>query len=335
MSIDTETEMTVREALSLALDQAMARDDRVLLLGEDIADPGGGVSGVTAGLSTKYGADRVLDTPISEAAIVGAAIGAALEGMLVVPEIMIMDFIGIAVDQIVNHAAKLRYMSGGRTSCPITVRTAVFGGLGSGATHSQSLEAWFMHIPGLKVIVPSTPRDAKGLLTSAIFDPDPCVFMETVLTYGARGLVPTDPAFSIPLGEAEVKRPGSDVTVVTYGRGVFDALTAAGQLADEGVDVEVLDLRTLVPLDTDRILESVGRTRRAGVAHHAPAFGGAGAEIAAPIAEGLFGELRAPVQRVGARFTPIPSAQALEAATLPTASTIVDAIRWALEGAHG
>jgi pyruvate/2-oxoglutarate/acetoin dehydrogenase E1 component len=334
MSLDTETEMTVREAVSLALDQAMAQDDRVMLLGEDIADPGGGVSGVTAGLSTTYGADRVLDTPISEAAIVGAAIGAALEGMLPIAEIMIMDFIGIALDQIVNHAAKLRFMTGGRTTCPITVRTAVFGGLGSGATHSQSLEAWFMHIPGLKVVVPSTPRDAKGLLTSSIFDPDPCIFIETVLTYGARGPVPDDPTFSIPLGEADVKRRGSDVTIVTYGRGVFDALTVAEQLAAEGVDVEVLDLRTLVPLDTQRILESVGKTKRAVVAHYATAFAGPGAEVAATIAEGLFGELLAPVQRVGARFTPIPAASQLETATLPSASSILSAVRKTL-GSHG
>jgi acetoin:2,6-dichlorophenolindophenol oxidoreductase subunit beta len=334
MSLDTETEMTVREAVSLALDQAMAQDDRVMLLGEDIADPGGGVSGVTAGLSTTYGADRVLDTPISEAAIVGAAIGAALEGMLPIAEIMIMDFIGIALDQIVNHAAKLRFMTGGRTTCPITVRTAVFGGLGSGATHSQSLEAWFMHIPGLKVVVPSTPRDAKGLLTSSIFDPDPCIFIETVLTYGARGPVPDDPTFSIPLGEADVKRRGSDVTIVTYGRGVFDALTVAEQLAAEGVDFEVLDLRTLVPLDTQRILESVGKTKRAVVAHYATAFAGPGAEVAATIAEGLFGELLAPVQRVGARFTPIPAASQLEAATLPSASSILSAVRKTL-GSHG
>jgi acetoin:2,6-dichlorophenolindophenol oxidoreductase subunit beta len=335
MSPDTETEMTVREAVSFALNAAMAQDDRVILLGEDIADPGGGVSGVTAGLSTAFGSDRVLDTPISEAAIVGAAIGAALEGMLPVAEIMIMDFIGIALDQIVNHAAKLRFMSGGRTSCPITVRTAVFGGLGSGATHSQSLEAWFMHIPGLKVVVPSTPRDAKGLLTSSIFDPDPCIFVETVLTYGARGPVPDDPGFSIPLGEADVKRPGRDVTIVTYGRGVFDALTVAEQLAPEGIDVEVLDLRTLVPLDTGRILESVGKTKRAVVAHYATAFAGPGAEVAATIAEGLFGELLAPVQRVGARFSPIPSAQALEAAALPSASSILDAVRTTLDGSHG
>jgi pyruvate dehydrogenase E1 component beta subunit len=321
------TEMSVREALNRALDEAMTADDRVLVLGEDVADPAGGVSGVTKGLSTKYGAGRVLDTPISEAAIVGAAIGAAVDGLLPVAEIMIMDFIGIALDQIVNHAAKLRFMSGGRTPCPVTVRTAVFGGLGSGATHSQSLEAWFMHIPGLKVVVPSTPADAKGLLTSAIFDPDPCVFMETVITYGARGPVPEEAGYAVPLGEADVKRTGRDVTVVTYGRGVFDALTAAEQLAAEDIDVEVVDLRTLVPLDLPRVLESVARTKRAVVAHYATRFAGPGAELAATIGHELFGDLEAPVERVGARFAPIPAAAGLEAAVFPSAAAIADAVR--------
>ena len=205
-----EKEMSMREALNLALDQAMAADDRVFLLGEDIADPG--ASGPTAGLSTKYGHDRVLDTPISEAAIVGAAIGAAIDGLLPVAEIMIMDFIGIAADQLINNAAKLRFMTAGRTTAPITVRTQVYGGLATGATHSQTLEAWFMHIPGMKVIVPSTPRDGKGLLASAIFDEDPCLFVETIRLQAQKGLVPTDPGFRIPLGQADVKRPGSDVT---------------------------------------------------------------------------------------------------------------------------
>jgi acetoin:2,6-dichlorophenolindophenol oxidoreductase subunit beta len=324
--------VTVREALNRALDEALAGDSRVLVLGEDVADPAGGVSGVTKGLSTKYGTDRVLDTPISEAAIVGAAIGAALDGMLPVAEIMIMDFIGIALDQIANHAAKLRFMSGGRTPCPITVRTAVFGGLGSGATHSQSLEAWFMHIPGLKVVVPSTPADAKGLLTSCIFDPDPCVFMETVITYGARGPVPTETGYAIPLGKADVKREGRDVTVVTYGRGVFDALTAAEQLDGDGIDVEVVDLRTLVPLDVPAVLASVGKTKRAVVAHYATRFAGPGAELAATISHDLFGVLTAPVERVGARFTPIPAASALEAAVFPSAAAIADAVRRTMHG---
>jgi pyruvate/2-oxoglutarate/acetoin dehydrogenase E1 component len=301
-------EMSVRQALNAALDEALASDDRVLVLGEDVADPAGGASGVTKGLSTKHGTDRVLDTPISEAAIVGAAIGAAVDGMLPVAEIMIMDFIGIALDQIANHAAKLRFMSGGRTPCPVTVRTAVFGGLGSGA---------------------------KGLLTAAIFDPDPCVFVETVLNYGVRGPVPTDAGYSIPLGQADVKREGRDATVVTYGRGVFDALSAAEQLAAEGVEVEVVDLRTLVPLDVPRVLESVAKTRRAVVAHYATRFAGPGAEVAAIIGHDLFGELAAPVERVGARFTPIPAAAGLEASVYPSATSIVDAVRRTLGGAGG
>ena len=319
-----EREMTMREALNLALDQALASDERVFLLGEDIADPG--ASGPTAGLSSKYGHDRVLDTPISEAAIVGAAIGAAIDGMLPVAEIMIMDFIGIAADQLINNAAKLRFMTAGRTTAPITVRTQVYGGLATGATHSQSLEAWFMHVPGLKVIVPSTPRDGKGLLTSAIFDPDPCLFVETIRLQGQKGLVPTDPGFSIPLGQADVKRTGTDVSIIGYGRGVQDALRAARTLAaDHGVSAEVVDLRTLVPLDVDTIVESVGRTRRAVVVHHAVQFAGPGAEIAATLASELFGRLEAPIERVGAKFVPTPAAPALEAAALPSPNQIVEA----------
>ena len=227
-----EKEMTMREALNLALDQALQADDRVFLLGEDIADPG--ASGPTAGLSTKYGHDRVLDTPISEAAIVGAAIGAAIDGLLPVAEIMIMDFIGIAADQLINNAAKLRFMTAGRTTAPITVRTQVYAGLATGATHSQTLEAWFMHIPGMKVIVPSTPRDGKGLLTSAIFDEDPCLFVETIRLQSKKGPVPVDPGFPIPLGQADIKRPGTDVSLISYGRAVHDALAAAATLAGAG-----------------------------------------------------------------------------------------------------
>ena len=227
-----EKEMTMREALNLALDQALEADERVFLLGEDIADPG--ASGPTAGLSTKYGHERVLDTPISEAAIVGAAIGAAIDGLLPVAEIMIMDFIGIAADQLINNAAKLRFMTAGRTTAPITVRTQVYGGLATGATHSQSLEAWFMHIPGMKVIIPSTPRDGKGLLTSAIFDEDPCLFVETIRLQGQKGTVPTDPGFSIPLGQADVKRPGTDVSLISYGRSVHECAEGGGAAAGAG-----------------------------------------------------------------------------------------------------
>jgi acetoin:2,6-dichlorophenolindophenol oxidoreductase subunit beta len=319
-----EREMTMREALNLALDQALESDDRVFLLGEDIADPG--ASGPTAGLSTKYGHARVLDTPISEAAIVGAAIGAAIDGMRPVAEIMIMDFIGIAADQLINNAAKMRFMTAGRTTAPITVRTQVYGGLATGATHSQSLEAWFMHVPGMKVIIPSTPRDGKGLLTSAIFDEDPCLFIETIRLQGQKGLVPVDPGFSIPLGQADVKRPGTDVSLIGYGRGVHDALAAAETLASEhGISAEVVDLRTLVPLDVETIVESVGRTRRAVVTHHAVQFAGPGAEVAAILGAELFGRLEAPIERVGARFVPTPAAAALEAAVLPSPARIVEA----------
>jgi acetoin:2,6-dichlorophenolindophenol oxidoreductase subunit beta len=320
-----EREMTMREALNLALDQALAADDRVVLLGEDIADPG--ASGPTKDLSTKYGADRVLDTPISEAAIIGAATGLALDGFLPVAEIMIMDFIGIAADQIINHAAKLRFMSAGRTPAPITVRTQVYGGLGTGATHSQSLEAWFMHIPGLKVIVPSSPRDGKGLLSSAIFDEDPCIFVETIRLQGVRGPVPKDPGFRIPLGEADIKRPGRDVSIIAYGRGVIEALAAAAQLESSGVQAEVVDLRTLVPLDVPGMVDSVRRTKRAVIVHDAVTFAGPGAEVAATLQEQLFGELAAPIARVGARFVPNPAARNLEAEVYPNANRIIDAVQ--------
>ena len=200
-----------------------------------------------------FGTDRVRDTPISEVAIVGAAIGAALAGLRPVAEIMIMDFISIALDQLVNHGAKARFMSGGRVGVPLTLRTAVFGGIGSGATHSQTLEAWLAHMPGLKVVVPSTPADAKGLLTTCIFDDDPCVFVENVALYGSTGAVP-DGDHRVQLGSADVKRPGNDVTVVTYGRTVRDALAAAEELGGEQIDVEVVDLRTLVPLDAATML---------------------------------------------------------------------------------
>ncbi|HVB94876.1 MAG TPA: pyruvate dehydrogenase complex E1 component subunit beta [Acidimicrobiales bacterium] len=324
------TVRSMRDALHLALDHALASDPDVLLIGEDLADPGGGISQVTKGLSTTHGTDRVRDTPISEAAIVGAAIGAAMSGLRPVAEVMIMDFISIALDQLVNHAAKARFMSGGRLSVPMTVRTAVFGGIGSGATHSQTLEAWLAHIPGLKVVVPSTPADAKGLLTSCIFDDDPCVFIENVALYGSTGPVP-DGDHRVPLGTADIKRRGSDVSIVTYGRTVRDALTAAADVADDGVDVEVVDLRTLVPFDADAVLESAARTRRVIVAHHATRFAGFGAEVASVVNEELFGQLEAPVRRIGALFAPIGSAATLEAAVMPSAGTIADAVRAIVE----
>ncbi len=240
---------------------------------------------------------------------------------------MIMDFIGIAADQLINNAAKLRFMTAGRTTAPLTIRTQVYAGLATGATHSQSLEAWFMHIPGMKVIVPSTPRDGKGLLTAAIFDEDPCLFIETIRLRGKKGPVPAEPGFSIPLGQADIKRPGTDVSLIGYGRCVHKALAAAAALADQGVSAEVVDLRTLVPLDVETVIASVRRTRRAVIVHDAVGFAGPGAEVAAILGAELFGELAAPVERVAARFVPNPAAAALEAQVYPSPARIAEAAR--------
>jgi pyruvate/2-oxoglutarate/acetoin dehydrogenase E1 component len=257
---------------------------------------------------------------------VGAAIGASLVGMRPIAEVMLMDFFAVAMDQVANHAAKLRYMSGGRTNVPITIRTSVGGGRQFGAQHSQSLEGWMMHTPGLKVAVPSTPRDAKGLLYSCIFDDDPCIHMETLSLLFTRGPVPTG-RFVIPLGVADAKRSGDDVTIVTWGWQVPEALAAADQLATEGISVEVLDLRTLVPLDMDAVLASVARTRRLLIVHAATQFAGPGAEIAAVVGHELFGELDAPVERLGSVYSPIPYATELETLHYPERLRIAAAVR--------
>lgn len=314
-------------AITDALDVALARDARVVLFGEDIADPAGGVLKATYGLSSKHGRERVRPTPIAETAIVGAAIGAALGGMRPVAEIMINDFLEVCMDQVANHAAKLRYMSGGRTAVPMVIRTTTAGFVGSfGAQHSQSLEAWLAHTPGLKVVYPSTGYEAKGLLLSCIEDDDPCVFFEPVRCYFTPGSVP-EGYYTIPLGVADIKRPGKDVTIVSYGWTVPESLMAADKLAKEGIDVEVLDLRSIVPLDRPAILESVSRTKRALVAHSAIEFGGFGAELATFIHQNLHGTLKAPVARVGARYTPVPFSQALEHLHFPTEARIADAVR--------
>jgi len=317
---------TMSQAVAQALDLAMAADPSVFCLGEDIEDPTGGVMKGTKGLSTKYGRERVRNTPISEQAIIGTAIGASLVGMRPVAELMLMDFFAVAMDQVANHAAKLRYMSGGRTNVPITIRTSVGGGRQFGAQHSQSLEAWLMHVPGLKVAVPSTPADAKGLLTSCVFDDDPCVHMETMSLLFNRGPLP-EGTHVVPLGVADVKRPGGDVTVVTWGWQVPEALAAAETLAAEGADVEVVDLRTLVPLDRRAILESVAKTRRLLVVHAATRFAGPGAEIAAFVGEELFGQLDGPVRRLGSAYTPVPYATELETLHYPERTRIAEAIR--------
>jgi pyruvate/2-oxoglutarate/acetoin dehydrogenase E1 component len=315
--------VSVRTAINGALGELLEKDERVVLLGEDICDPGGGVFGVTRGLSTRF-SDRVRDTPISEQAILGAATGAALAGMRPVAEIMFMDFLAVCLDQLVNHAAKIRYMSGGRTPVPLVVRTAVGGGLGVGAQHSQMLEAWLVHTPGLKVVVPSTPSDARALLMSCVEDEDPCVFVEQVPNYAYKEAIQD---VVVPLGSAAVRRIGSDVSVITYGRQVHDAVSVAATLSSEGIDVEVVDLRCLVPLDREVMLTSVRKTRRAVVYHEAVVTGGYGAELSAQISAACFGDLLSPVERVGAVHSPLPYASVLERLALPGPERLADAIR--------
>lgn len=321
------------QAIADALDVALTSDPDVFLLGEDITDPAGGVLKTTYGLSTKHGTTRVRATPISEQAIVGAAIGAALAGMKPVAEIMVCDFALVCMDQIANHAAKLRYMSGGRTTVPMTLRTLTAGNVGSfGAQHSQSLEAMFAHIPGLKIVAPSNAYDAKGLLLSCIHDPDPCIFLEAARVHFVPGMVP-EGDYRIPLGLAKTVREGSDISIITYSWAVGEALAAAATLASKGISAEVIDLRSLVPLDWDSIAASVGKTGRALIVHPAVEFCGFGAELAARLQETFFGKLKAPVGRLGARHTPIAFNQSLEALHFPTAAGIA-AKAAALIGAH-
>jgi len=323
-------ELLLREALNEALREEMEQDPRVFILGEDVIDPWGGTFRVTEGLSTRFGPRRVRETPISEAAIVGCAVGAALLGMRPVAEIMFLDFAAIAMDQIVNQAAKLRYMTGGQTSVPIVIRTAGGAGRASAAQHSQSLEAWFTHVPGLKVVMPSTPADAKGLLKAAIRDPDPVIFIEHKMSYGVRGPVPAE-EYVVPLGAADVKRAGSDLTLIATSRQVLRALEAAERVArEDGFNVEVVDPRTLYPLDTDTILASVRKTHRVLIVHEAARRGGWGAELLSQIVELAFDELDAPIVRVAAHDTPIPFAPAMEEFVIPSVDDIVAGIRRAL-----
>lgn len=328
MTMTDVKNMTFVEAVRAALDDALAADDSVFLLGEDVADAqGGGVFLVTKGLSSKYGTDRVRSTPISEQAILGAGIGAALMGMRPVAEIMFMNFLTVCMDQLTNHAAKLRYMSGGQLSVPLTIRTATGAGGGFGAQHSEMLEAWLAHTPGVKVAVPSSPADAYGLLLSCIFDDDPCVFVENSLQYftGATGAAP-ERGVRIPLGQANLLREGTDVTVIGYGRPVADILGVAHNLDDQGVSVEVVDLRTVAPLDDATVIKSVAKTKRAVIVHEAVTPFGVGAELAARIHTELFGELAAPVQRVGGTFSPVPYVRPLEEIYLWSGAKIEAAI---------
>ena len=330
MSVETK-KINFIQAINQALSQAMAADPTVLVLGEDVADREcGGVVGVTKGLSTQFGDDRVRSTPISEQAIIGAAIGVAIDGYKPVAEIMLMNFTTVCMDMIVNHAAKLRYMSGGQTTVPIVIRMMTGAGIASGGQHSDFLEAWFAHTPGLKVVAPSNPADAKGLMLSCIADPDPCIFIETSRAYGVAGDVPVD-AIPIPLGKARISREGTDITLISYAEMVTRCLTAAAELEKESISAEVVDLRTISPWDQEAVLASVRKTGRAVVVHEAVRSFGVGAEIAATIHEHLFDELKAPVGRLGAPYTPVPFAGNLEQAFLVQPGEIADAARAAVK----
>jgi pyruvate/2-oxoglutarate/acetoin dehydrogenase E1 component len=319
-------EITYAEAIREALRQAMTRDQSVFLIGEDVGRYGGAF-GVSYGLMDEFGEDRVRDTPISEAGIMGAATGAALMGMRPVAEIMFMDFTTIAMDQLVNQAAKLRFMFGGKAEVPLVLRTPAGSGTGAAAHHSQSLEAWFVHVPGLKVVMPSTPYDVKGLLLSSIRDNNPVVFVEHKLLYKTKGPVPEE-EYTIPLGVAEVKRPGRDLTIVATSIMVPRALQAAEALAEEGIEAEIVDPRTLQPLDDETIVGSIIKTGRALIAHEACKTGGVGAEIAATIVESeAFNYLDAPIKRLAGLDIPVPYNRNLERHMVPQVEDIIAAAR--------
>jgi len=324
-------QITYRDALREALREEMLRDETVFLMGEDIADPFGSAYKVTLGLSPEFGTERVLQTPISELGFVGAGVGAALTGMRPVVELMYIDFSTLAMDQIVNQAAKIRYMSGGQAKVPLVIRTQGGMGRSSAAHHAQSLEAWFVHLPGMLVAMPSTPYDAKGLLKTAIRLDDPVMFIEHKLLYNTEGPVPEE-EYTVPFGAADVKREGTDCTVVATSRTVLMALRAAELLAEEGISVEVVDPRTLFPLDTDTIIESVKKTSRLVVAHEAPERGGFAAEVIAQIADRAFGYVDAPIQRVCAPSVPTPFARHLEDSVIVDEEKIAGRVRRLVRG---
>jgi acetoin:2,6-dichlorophenolindophenol oxidoreductase subunit beta len=310
----TAVETTFVQAINQGLARAMRANERVIVLGEDVVE--GGPYTATAGLAQEFGIERVLNTPISEGAVCGVAIGAAQAGFRPVVEIMFIDFITLALDQLVNQAAKAHFMSGGQLSAPLVLRTQGGAGGRAGAQHSQSLEAWLAHVPGLKVVMPSCAADAAGLLDSAIADPNPVVFVENKALYFRREMVPAEPE-PVPLGRARVVRGGRDVTIVALSRLVGEALEAAERLARQGIEAEVIDPRTLTPLDLDTIVASVRRTEHVVVAHEAVCVGGFGAEITAELQAAAFDYLDAPIERVGAPFTPVPVSPALEDAYRP------------------
>lgn len=322
MEMETKL-MSVRDAIIMAMSEEMRSDENVFLLGEDVGIFGGDF-GTSVGMLAEFGPERVRDTPISENAISGAAIGAAMTGLRPIVDVTFMDFIVYMMDNIVNQAAKTRYMYGGKGQIPVVFRCAAGGGVGSAAQHSQSLEAWFTHIPGLKVVAPGTPADVKGLLKAAIRDNNPVIFLEYKAQYNMKGEVPVDPEFVLPLGKADIKKEGKDVTVITYGRMLERVIQAANEVEDaEGVSVEVVDLRTLAPLDKEAIISSVRKTGKVLLVNDAHKTGGFIGEVAAMIAESdAFDYLDGRILRLASEDTPIPYNQTLEAAMIPSVERI-------------
>ena len=318
-------ELTYREAIRDAMSEAMRRDDDVFIMGEDIAEMGGSM-GVTQGMLDEFGPDRVRNTPISEMAIVGAGIGAAVAGMRPIVEVMYQDFMTLAMEQLVQQAAKHRYMSGGQIKVPLTIRTQGGAGWSPGAQHAQQVEAWFIHVPGLKVVFPSTPEDVRGLLWASIYDDNPVVFFEHRTLYGLKAEVP-EKIEGAELGKARVHREGEDVTVVATGRLVHESLAAAKEAEEAGISVEVVDPRTLLPLDEEALVASVKKTNRCVVAHEAVTRMGFGAEVAALVQHQAFDYLDAPVERVGAKFAPIPFAPVMEEHVVPHAEDVLAAVK--------
>jgi len=313
------------QAINEALEEEMNRDKSVFVMGEDVAIYGGAYA-VTRGLYEKFGEERIRDTAISEAAIVGAGLGAAMTGMRPVVEIMYVDFMGIPMDQINNQVAKIRYMFGGKVKVPLVIRTEGGAGRTLGAHHSQSLEAWFMHIPGLKVVMPATPYDAKGLLKSAIREDNPVIFIEHKMLYKTKGQIPEE-EYTLPLDKAVVKREGTDLTIISYSRELLKSLDAAEKLAGQGISAEVIDLQTIIPLDMETILRSVEKTHRAMIVHEACKTGGTGAEIGMRITEEGFDLLDAPVARVAGADVPMPKSPVLEKLAIPSVDGIVQAAK--------
>lgn len=320
------SEITYAQAINDAISEEMRKDETVFMMGEDIGLYCGAF-GVSKGMIQEFGEERIMDTPIAEQAYVGAAVGAAMTGLRPVVELMFSDFMCVCFDELVNEAAKLRFMFGGKVKVPMVMRAAAGAGTGAAAQHSQSLEACLAHFPGLKVVIPSTPYDAKGLLKTAIRDDNPVMFLEQKKLYRTKGEVPEE-EYSIPLGVADIKKAGSDCTIVTYGRMVQVSLEAAAVLEKENIHAEVIDIRSLLPLDTATIIESVKKTKHVLIVHEAVQFGGFGGEISGQIADSeAFYYLDAPIKRLGAKSTPIPFNPTLEADTFPTVDKVVNAVR--------